>query len=224
MEKFKLCPACGERVAPDMVFCLVCATDLSRVPVTDEALEAAKKQRAAEEAQAAKEQKEEAGKEKRAEEIAKAQSGALPKGRPIRICPECKHKNRMTARTCGGCGVFIGDVLPTADTPSFRLVSLRGEFFIPVCGNEPLVLGRGAVGWAQMKDAVYVSRRHARVAIKLDRLWIEPVGTAKIYVGGKLIDAPTPLSLGDEIGLAVATLASPHAEGAVFLRVEAQKE
>lgn len=224
MEKFKICPACGEHEAPDMVFCTACSADLSRVPVTDEAQEAARGKREAEAARAAAAKKEEEKKEKRAEEIAKENGGDVPRGRPVRVCPSCKKKNRLTARICQGCGTFIGDVAPVWDIPAFRLVSHDGTYFIPVRGSEPLTLGRGAVGWAQMKNAKYVGREHARVYIKLHRLWIESLGSAKTYVGGKLISVPTALSAGDEIGLAVERPDAPYADGAVFLRVEAMEE
>lgn len=67
-------------------------------------------------------------------------------------------------------------------------------------------LGRAAPNTVALPDST-VSARHARLAFRDGRWWIEDLGSANgTYVNGKRVDAPVPVADGDELDVAQVRL------------------
>lgn len=86
-------------------------------------------------------------------------------------------------RFCDQCGANLDEVAPSCGG--------RGEILI---GRDDECAVH--IPWGQ----VQVSRKHARVILQGDNLFIEDLGTAnKTYVNGRLCQGPTAFSLRDEV-------------------------
>ena len=198
MSKFKICPECGAKNPPDVSDCEKCDFDLMNVPVTDEQQLAA---------------------------INAAQKTVVDKGNLFRICGECGEKNPPNARKCKSCGEDISDVIPTTDTApepeiksaAFVLRSLDDKITLPL-DREDIILGREH----ELKDYLtaknFVSRRHCRLTIEDEKLFVEDLGSANgTYVNNEKISRKTKLSRGDEIGLGDEGRGSRQDKAAYFL-------
>ena len=192
LEKYKICPVCGEHNSPSLLECRKCEADLTGVKVTDSALEQ---------------------QEKKEEEPA-AGTPAL-----VRVC-ECGAHNPPQARKCRECGEDISDIMPTAVvqecasvTPStveqegasfaYVLQAVGDEYSVTI--ERPVsVIGREAELQDYLADKMYVSRRHAKLTIVAGKVLIENLSnTNRTFINNTEIPQtePTPLTDGDEIGL-----------------------
>lgn len=192
LEKYKICPVCGEHNSPSLLECRKCEADLTGVKVTDSALEQ---------------------QEKKEEEPAA--------GAPVlvRVC-ECGAHNPPQARKCRECGEDISDIMPTAVvqecapvTPStveqegasfaYVLQAVGDEYSVTI--DRPVsVIGREAELQDYLADKMYVSRRHAKLTIVAGKVLIENLSkTNRTFINNAEISQtePTPLTDGDEIGL-----------------------
>jgi DNA-binding winged helix-turn-helix (wHTH) protein len=111
-------------------------------------------------------------------------------------------------RTVHGFGyAFCGDALEagagaraaeSADSPAFRLIWNRREIQL-VEGENLLGRDREAVVWL---DSSTVSRRHARITVRGEQVFIEDLGSRNgTWVCGRRADRPTPLTDRDEVKL-----------------------
>lgn len=195
MEKYKICPSCGEKNDPALFECLKCETDLTGVKITDEETE---KMLAEQEAQ--------------------------PEKQLVRIC-DCGEKNPSNARKCAACGEDISDVLPQeveAEKPQvFVLTSLDGEVTFPV--TEAVVIGREKAMSDYLEKKPYVSRTHARLTPEEGGLWVENLSnTNYTYVNNRRITEKTQLQPGDELGLGGTGIDGNRQEQAAYFTVETQ--
>ena len=192
LEKYKICPVCGEHNSPSLLECRKCEADLTGVKVTDSALEQ---------------------QEKKEEEPAA--------GAPVlvRVC-ECGAHNPPQARKCRECGEDISDIMPTAvvqgcasdtsstveqEDASFAYVlQAVGDDYSVTMDRPVSVIGREAELQDYLADKMYVSRQHAKLTIVAGKVLIENLSnTNRTFINNTEISQtePTPLTDGDEIGL-----------------------
>lgn len=180
--KFKLCPACGRQNRPGLLECAQCEADLTAVKITDPTI-----------AQAAP-----------PVEAAPLQ-GPQP-GELCRLC-ECGAPNPPQLRKCAVCGEDISDIAPgpydaAPAEPVFYLTDEAG-----LCFNiteAEYVLGRAAALSEYLADKYFVSRRHAKLNLCNNVLFIENLSaTNPTFVNNEqLLDGqPHTLKDGDEICL-----------------------
>ncbi len=185
MEKFKICPICGKKNAPNMVECVECETDLTGVPV------------GVQEATLAVDSP---------EEVATSTAG----NSMVRIC-ECGERNAPSARKCKKCGEDISDIIPVTveqddleeQTTHFSLSSLDGEYAYQLVENRTVV-GREYSMREYLSSKEYVSRKHAEFLIEANKLWIKNFSkTNYTYINNERIadDEYVELHDGDIVSL-----------------------
>ena len=199
LQKYKVCPACGEHNPPNLLECRKCESDLTGIKVVDRNTEQRTK-----------------GKVK--------EDNTVP-GEPVlaRIC-ECGAQNPPQARKCKVCGEDISDIMPTTvieeDQKAFiyELKAVGDDYSIaidkPVC-----IVGREADIREYLKNKSYVSRQHAKFTIVAEKVFVENLSnTNKTFVNNVEIagDGPTALSNGDEIGLGGLEIAGCRQESAAY--------
>lgn len=128
LQKYKVCPICGEHNAPSLLECRKCETDLTGVKAVDCAAE-----------------------QKQAEPVVE-----MPPEELVRIC-DCGEVNPPQARKCRACGEDIADILPTkyvapeAKRFSYKLETIDGSYSVSI-DTDVLVVGREA---ALLDDSIY---------------------------------------------------------------------
>lgn len=199
LQKYKVCPACGEHNPPNLLECRKCESDLTGIKVVDRNTEQRTK-----------------GKVKEDNTV----PGELVLAR---IC-ECGAQNPPQARKCKVCGEDISDIMPTTvieeDQKAFiyELKAIGDDYSIaidkPVC-----IVGREADIREYLKNKSYVSRQHAKFTIVAEKVFVENLSnTNKTFVNNVEIagDGPTALSNGDEIGLGGLEIAGCRQESAAY--------
>ncbi len=187
LEKYKVCPACGEHNPPNLLECRKCETDLTGIKVVDSVME----QQEAEQIQ---------------QPINTGGTGAME-----RVC-ECGAHNPPQARKCEACGEDISDIIPTpvagcegqnTEVFSYTLSSATDDFTVIM--DKPLaVIGREAEIGEYLSAKPYVSRQHAELSIVAGKVFIKNLSnTNKTFINNKQIEGndPVELNMGDEIGL-----------------------
>lgn len=185
LEKYKICPACGEHNPPSLLECRRCETDLTGIKVMDSAME-----------------------QKEAEEKAKASETPSGGGTPVlvRVC-ECGAHNPPQARKCKECGEDISDIIPTTvmeeQTFAYELKAIGDDFSVTL--DQPvIVIGREAELKEYLGAKMYVSRQHAKLTIVAGKVMIENLSnTNRTFINNLPVAGtePTALADGDEIGL-----------------------
>lgn len=185
LEKYKICPACGEHNPPRLLECRKCETDLTGIKVMDIAMEQ---------------------QEKEAEKTAETPSGG---GTPVlvRIC-ECGAHNPPQARKCQKCGEDIADIIPStvvqaAKAFSYELKAVDDDYSVTM--DQPVsIIGRESELKDYLGSKMYVSRQHAKLTIVAGKVLIENLSnTNRTFINNVTVSGtePTPLVDGDEIGL-----------------------
>lgn len=196
LEKYKVCPACGEHNAPRLLECRKCETDLTGIKVVD----------AASEQKAVKVEKE--------EPVSKAL---------YRVC-DCGENNPPQARVCRACGEDISDILPTMQEAKveqsfqYRLEAI-GSDFTATFEAPVVVIGREAEMSDYLGNKMFVSRQHAKLTIAAGKVFIENLSkTNKTFVNNELVSEDKPVSLtnGDELGLGGKVIAGDRQERAGY--------
>ena len=179
MEKFKICPVCGMHNKPNMIECLGCETDLTSVKATDEETEKAKND---------------------------TPESAVSKSKEeyVRIC-DCGAVNSATAKKCAECGEDISDIAPSLNEQrsecAFAMTSVDGTYVFEIKEGE-VVIGREHEMKEYLMNKPYVSRQHAKLIKKDDKVFIENLsGTNYTFINNQRIAERTELKLDDEIGL-----------------------
>lgn len=185
LQKYKVCPVCGEHNPPSLLECRKCETDLIGIKVVDS----------------------------NTEQLDKEQGGGTGANKPaepvlVRIC-DCGAQNLPQARKCKGCGEDISDIMPTIVTAeektafAYELKAVGDEFAVtldqPVC-----IVGREAELKEYLGSKMYVSRQHARFTIVAEKVFVENLSnTNKTFINNEAISGSDPVALanGDEIGL-----------------------
>ncbi len=197
MEKYKVCPSCGERNEPTLLECLFCEADLTRTKITDEALE---------------------------QRIVEVLPPSASSEVIVRIC-DCGTHNPSNARRCAQCEEDISDISPVAhaDTTSapaiqYILSSLDGVSAFQI-QEDNVIIGRECSFREYLSTKRYVSRAHAKLSINQGNLLIENLSTTNYtYVNNQKIDGATELKDGDELGLGgISTDGSRQNDAAYFL-------
>ena len=179
MEKFKICPICGEKNSPISFECDFCETDLTSVRTLDEATE-----------------KTLAGKQNETQNNESV---------TFRIC-DCGVKNPPNARKCSYCTEDISDILPTADTAdkiNYILGSIDSEYAFEI-NEQSITIGRDQCMKEYLCNKSFVSRTHAEISIENNMMLIKNLsGTNFTYVNNKKIALGEQVELvdGDELGL-----------------------
>jgi len=203
MEKYKVCPTCGTKNPPTMMACIICETDLTRVPIGEAITEP---------------------EPVRAETPAEEQETT----KMVRVC-ECGAKNIASARKCSACGEDISDIMPTPDTctendiPELRYVfsSLDGQYSYEFTSHLT-VIGRENIMREYLAGKSYVSRKHGEVRLEANKLWIKGyANTNHTYVNNALIkdDEYFELHDGDTLGLGGKEINGSMQDLAAYFRV-----
>jgi pSer/pThr/pTyr-binding forkhead associated (FHA) protein len=196
MEKYKVCPACGERNSTTIFEC-TCGNDLSTVRVVDED----------------------------SERLIKAQleHTETTKGN-VRKC-ECGKINPPGARKCAACGEDISDIQPIAlaadQIAQYILSSLDGSYTFPI--TDPIcTIGREQQMKEYLETKSYVSRSQAKLTIANGDLYITNLSRTNFtYVNNEKLtgDQPRKLLDGDEIGLGGLCVNGTRQEQAAYFLV-----
>lgn len=201
LEKYKICPACGEHNPPNLLECRKCETDLTGIKVMDVRLEQ---------------------QEKEAKEAAKQAGSGYAEPLLVRVC-ECGAHNPPQARKCRECGEDISDIIPTTVIQkkhvfSYELTAIGDDFTVtmdkPVC-----IIGRESELNAYLGRRMYVSRQHAKLSVVAGKVLIENLSsTNKTFINNKAISnsGPTELADGDEIGLGGMEIDGQRQEQAAY--------
>lgn len=199
LNKFKVCPACGEHNPPALLECKKCETDLTGVKVVDDAF------------------------------LAAQSATPQPDNRClIKLC-DCGAENLPQARKCASCGEDISDVRASESKAgvmnsklSAILRAFDASFFFTI--TKPVtVIGRESEMSDYLREKAYVSRKHVKVTIANSELYIENLSsTNHTFVNNVLIpsDAPTPLKNGDEVGLGGKLINGERQAHAAYFVVE----
>ena len=200
LEKYKICPACGEHNAPNLLECRKCETDLTGIKIVD-----------ATAVQAASATQEKTTGTDCAEAL-------------FRVC-DCGEMNPPQARKCQSCGEDISDIIPVQIEKkakkvfSYELRSFDGAFAVTF--DKPLiVVGREAELQNYLQAKVYVSRQHAKLTVVADKVFIENLSrTNKTFINNEEVPDGTPTALqnGDEIGLAGKIIEGSRQDKAAYL-------
>jgi ribosomal protein L40E len=197
MEKEKICPVCGERNPPNLLECRKCETDLTGIKPGNIA----------------------AANNFNAPAAADIQNGSL-----IKLC-ECGAQNFSQARVCASCGEDISDIEPApkqAHKKRFALVALNGDYSFlitkPVC-----LIGRECEMGNFLKNNLYVSRRHAKITVVNEEVYIENLSlTNSTYINNEPIpkDKPIYVTIGDEIGFGGNAVNSVRQKQAAYFTLQ----
>jgi len=201
LDKYKVCPVCGEHNAPSLLECRKCETDLTGVKVVDSSTEA-----------------------KQAEVAAETPSEEL-----LRVC-DCGEMNPPQARKCRACGEDISDIIPTkhaapeAKPFSYKLEAIDGSCSVTI-EDAVTVIGREAGLRDYLSSKVFVSRQQAKLTIIAGKVFIENLSkTNKTFVNNELVDDDKPFALknGDEIGLGGKEINGKRQDDAAYFRFGTQ--
>lgn len=202
LEKYKVCPVCGEHNAPSLLECRKCETDLTGVKVVDSSTEVKQEENAPDAA---------------SEEL-------------FRVC-DCGELNPPQSRKCRACGEDISDIIPTkhaAPTPTpftYKLESLDGSFSVSI-DDGVIVLGREASLKDYLSSKMYVSRQHAKLTIVAGKVFIENLSkTNQTFVNNEPINDDKPIALndGDEVALGGKEIGGKRQDDAAFFRFVVQQ-
>ena len=202
LEKYKICPVCGEHNIPSLLECKKCEADLTGIKVVDDSINQDPLPNCS------------------SQECINVSAGP---SQMVRIC-ECGAHNQPQARKCKECGEDISDIIPSEvcidNRFSYKLVSLS-EDYTASFEKPVVVIGREAEMSDYLGNKMYVSRQHAKLTIVADKVFIENLSkTNKTYINNKQIDDCTPVSIndGDEIGLGGMEINGNRQKDAAYFR------
>lgn len=194
MEKYKVCPSCGEHNNPRLIECSSCGTDLMSVKVADEATENIVYEPVTE-----------------TEMVKVCECGAEnpPAARKCCSCDEDISDILPTPKTEKCCKQYV-------------ISDISGNFTYDIPNDSEIIIGRENVLKEFISGKSYVSRSHAKLVSEGDNLYITNLsGTNYTYVNNEKIpnDTPTQLKTDDEIGLGGCVNNGSRQELAVYLVV-----
>jgi ribosomal protein L40E len=168
----KICPRCKKKNPPRALECDACGRDITKVPVVDE---------------------ENFTEEPKAEPESPASTDRLSS---YRLC-ECGHKNPIQLRKCEQCGESLAGINITREQ---LLCSVEDGFQLSLAPGET-ILGREHTGSAYFSTKPYVGRRHAKITVESDGVYLEDLNSTNgTYINGVKIPAKTRVRIDpDEI-------------------------
>lgn len=205
LEKYKICPACGEHNPPNLLECRKCEVDLTGIKVMDSAME-----------------QQEAEKE---EEPAKPAPPANGTPKLVRVC-DCGAHNLPQARKCKDCGEDISDIIPTTvieaeDTTFSYTLKAVGDDYSVKLEDSVIIVGRESGLKEYLGSKMYVSRQHAKLTIVEGKVFIENLSnTNHTFINNIEVKGaePTELKDGDEIGLGGMEINGERQADAAYFR------
>jgi len=194
MEKYKVCPGCGEHNDPRLAECISCGTDLFSVKVVDEATENIVYEPVTE-----------------PEMVKICECGAEnpPAARKCCSCDEDISDILPTPKIQNCCKQYV-------------LAEVSGEYTYDIPNNSEIIIGRENVLKEFISGKSYVSRSHAKIVSDNENIYITNLsGTNFTYVNNEKIsnDTPTLLKTDDEIGLGGCVNNGNRQDLAVYLVV-----
>lgn len=199
MNKYKICPSCGEKNAPNLLECENCEADLSGIKVVDQTVEQIVKQEDA------------------------SNNGVHDK--MVRIC-DCGTHNSPQVRKCISCGEDISDIQPEpvvlGEKQSYSLVSIDGMETLEI-SKQMYIIGRENEMSKYLQGKTYVSRTHAKLTLVEDELYVTNLSQTNFtYVNNEKVqgDSPRLLRDGDEIGLGGMKKDGEYQEKAAYFLVK----
>lgn len=198
LEKYKICPVCGNRNPPSLLECRECETDLTGVKPVDETADA------------------------------DIPSAPAPEIAPIRVCECGAHNPPQARKcsVCGEDISDILPIQPRKDdSPGTPVLILNAvdESFSTEITEQNTVLGREALLQEYLSDKLYVSRRHAELTVSPNGIFLKNLsGTNRTFLNGILLENDTPVILhtGDEIGLGGTVINGSRQEKAAYFICE----
>lgn len=194
MEKYKVCPNCGEHNNPIFIECSNCGTDLMSVKVVDEATKNIVYEPVA---------------QTKMVKICECGAENPPAARKCDFCDEDISDILPTPKTESCC-------------KQYALSEISGAYIYDIPNNTEIVIGRENVLKEFIVDKSYVSRSHAKIISKDNNLYITNLsGTNFTYVNNEKIsnDTLTILKADDEIGLGGCVNNGNRQDLAVYLIV-----
>lgn len=197
MEKYKVCPSCGEQNEPTMLECLICEADLTSTKITDEELE-----------------------RRVTEEVS-----SPPEETIVRIC-DCGAHNPPNARRCAQCEEDISDITPVAwvDSPTTPAIQYILSSMDGVCAfqiqESAVTVGRECAFQEYLRTKPYVSRAHAKLSLDRGNLFVENLSSTNYtYVNNQRINEVTQLQNDDELSLGGISRDGSRQSGAAYFLV-----
>ena len=184
LEKFKICPACGEHNNSSRFECNKCETDLTGVKIVDEAIL-------------------QSNQNAPTDDVASSNNN----GELVKSC-DCGVANPPQSRKCTACGEDISDIRPKLrenkkNKMRYSLHSIDNEFSFSF--DKPItIIGREAEMKEYLSAKLYVSRQHSKFTITEGGVFIENIkATNSTFINNLPIpcDVPVLLKEGDEIGM-----------------------
>lgn len=196
MENYKICPCCGESNAPTLFECKNCMADLTYIKIT-----------------------------KKSDETVSVKSDTTLK--KVKKC-NCGNENPSNARKCLSCGEDISDIIPRSNekipASVFNLCSMDDDFFFPIKGET--IIGRENEMGFYLQNKKYVSRCHAKLTVKDNKLYILSLSsTNHTYVNNEAIleNVPVEIKDGDEIGLGGCVNNEERQNYAAYFKVRSEQ-
>lgn len=204
MEKYKVCPVCGEHNPPTMLECLKCEADLSSIRVVDEMTEKAIEEK---------------------ESTISTENGTVANGRMVRICEECGTKNPMPMRKCSQCGEDISYIVAVSDSLDeeihYVLASLDDDFVFELIDKNTIV-GRENAMQDYLSVKSYVSRKHAEFLLENGKVFLKNYShTNYSFINNEKVLSEDFVELhdGDVIGLGGNELNGERQNQAAYFRM-----
>lgn len=202
MDKFKICPVCNTKNSPAVLECSNCGNDLMGVRVVDESFVSEQ------------------------HEIIDEANTESTSDNLIRVC-ECGAENDLSARKCSVCGEDISDIIPTSreitiDSTHYIFTSFDSKVKIDLLCPSEHIIGRENELSDYLESKSFVSRRHAKLTVTTDGLFIENISKANgTYINNEKIDDNIAYKLcsGDEVGLGGFTNQNGRQELAAYFIV-----
>jgi hypothetical protein len=175
MAMIKICPRCKKKNPPRALECDICGRDITKVPMTDEAV---------------------------LREEPEQEAGCAGKGCRLssyRQC-ECGHRNPIQLRKCEQCGESLAGINITREK---LLCSVEEGFQLSLAPGET-ILGREHAGSEYFSTKPYVGRMHAKITVEPDGVYLEDLNSTNgTYINGVKIPAQTKVRIDAEeiIGL-----------------------
>ena len=198
LQKYKVCPTCGEHNPPGLLECRKCETDLTGIKVVDSNTE-------------------------QLEEEEHSSQQNVPETVLVRIC-ECGAQNPPQARKCRVCGEDISDIIPEAvgteeKKPfAYELRSVDDDFSVTV--DQPVfIVGRESGLREYLEGKLYVSRQQAEFTVVAGKVFVRNLSNTNMtFVNNTAIcgDDPVALNNGDEIGLGGMEINGSRQEKAAY--------
>ena len=194
MEKYKVCPNCGEHNNPTIIECSNCGTDLMSVKVVDEATENIVYEPVVE-----------------TEMVKVCECGTEnpPAARKCGACDEDISDILPAPKAQNCCKQYV-------------LAEVSGEYTYDVPNDGEIIIGRENVLKEFISGKSYVSRSHAKIVSDNENIYITNLsGTNFTYVNNEKIsnNTPTILKANDEIGLGGCINNGSRQDLAVYLVV-----